>query len=183
MYCSRCGQAIGSQPVCANCGAPTGVSGVMPPSGYAMPMAASRVAKHLHTVGILWTVFAVYSAAQWFLVLPFLHAFLGGRQAWMPGPPTWTYGRFHPGGGLLEFISVMVLGRAIIALGVGIALLTRQPWGRIVAIVVAIVMLFKPLLGTLLGVYTLWVLLSRNADHDYAQMAADPEPGTPGSLS
>ena len=172
MYCSRCGQAIGAQPVCANCGASTGVVPEVPP--------VSRVARHLHTLGVLWVVFAVYSALRWVLVLPFLHAFLGGGEAWMSGPAVWTYVPFHPGNGLLAFISAMVLGRAVLALGVGIALLTRQSWGRILAIVMAIVMLFKPVLGTALGIFTLWVLAGRNADRDYGQLAAASEFGVGG---
>lgn len=136
-----------------------------------VPLPVSRVAKHFYTLGILWIVFSVYSVLRWMLVLPFLHAFLGGQQTWMPAPPTWTYGPFHPGGGLLAFISVFVFARAILSLAVGIALLTRQPWGRIFAIVIAVLTLIKPFLGTALAIYTLWVLLARNADLEYANIA------------
>ena len=80
------------------------------------------------------------------------------------------YGPFHPGGWLLEFITVMVLARAILSLAVGMALLTRQPWGRIFAIIIAVLTLIKPILGTVLAIYTLWILLGRNADQDYARM-------------
>jgi hypothetical protein len=180
MYCSRCGQPIGSQPACPSCGAPNGLINTMPQAGSAVGCcSSSKVFRHVRTLGILWVVYAVYSALQWMLVLPFLHSFFGGRQMWMPGPPVWNYGPFHPGSGLLEIISVMVLGRALLGLGVGIALLTRQSWGRIFAIVLGILILFKPLLGTLLGVYTLWVLLSRNADQDYAQLVAEKDLGFP----
>ncbi len=82
------------------------------------------------------------------------------------------YGPFHPGGWLLEFITVMVLARAILSLAVGIAILTRQSWGRIFAIIIAVLTLIKPILGTVLAIYTLWVLLSRNAEQDYAEIAA-----------
>ncbi len=82
------------------------------------------------------------------------------------------YGPFHPGGWLLELITVMVLARAILSLAVGITILTRQPWGRIFAIIIAVLTLIKPILGTVLAIYTLWVLLSRNAEQDYAEIAA-----------
>ena len=78
---------------------------------------------------------------------------------------------FHPGGWLLHLITVLVLARAVLSLAVGIALLTLQPWGRIFAIIIAVLTLIKPVLGTALAIYTLWVLLSRNADRDYAQLA------------
>ncbi len=161
MFCSRCGQSIGSQPQCPNCGAPTGVVSILP---------VSRVAKHLQTIGILWTVFAVYSVLRWVVVLPVLHVVLGGRTPWMPGPDTWVY-PFHPGGWLLHLITVLVLARAILSLAVGIALLTRQPWGRIFAIIIAVLTLIKPLLGTALAIYTLWVFFGNNADRDYSQIA------------
>jgi hypothetical protein len=150
-----------------------------------VPLAVSRVARHLHTLGILWTVFAGYSALSWLLVLPFLHVVLGGGMPWMTGPDTWVYAPFHPGGWLLHFITVIVFARAILSLAVGLALLTRQPWGRIFAIVVAVLTLIKPFLGTILAIYTLWVMLECNADQNYAQLSAErysfppPAPGPP----
>lgn len=169
MYCSQCGQAIGAQPQCPNCGAPTGVAGMV-------PLPVSRVAKHLQTLGILWTVFSVYSVLRWMLVLPFLHVFFGGRTPCMAGSDTWVYAPFHPGGWLLHFITIVVFGRALLSLAVGIALLTRQPWGRVFAIVIAILTLIKPFVGTALAIYTLWVLLARNADQDYQYLAATRDP-------
>ncbi|MHB8302043.1 MAG: hypothetical protein ACYDC6_04265 [Acidobacteriaceae bacterium] len=150
--------------MCANCGAPTGVAGIL-------PLPISRVARHLQALGILWAVFAVYTVLRWLLVLPVLHAVFGGAMPWMRGPDTWMYAPFHPGGWLLHLITVLVLARAVLSLAVGIALLTRQPWGRIFAIVIAVLTLIKPLLGTALAIYTLWVLLGNNADRDYAQQA------------
>jgi hypothetical protein len=192
MYCSQCGQPVGTQPHCPNCGAPTGVAGVTQPSvpgsvppvyPRGVPLAVSRVTRHLHTLGILWTVFAGYSVLRWLLVLPFLHiAFGGGR--WMNGSDAWMMmSPFHPGGWLLHFITVIVFARAILSLAVGLALLTRQPWGRIFAIVVAVLTLIKPFLGTILAIYTLWVLLECSADQNYAQLSAErhafPPPGRP----
>lgn len=51
----------------------------------------------------------------------------------------------------------------------GYGLLRRREWGRILAIVVALLNLFNFPLGTLLGVYTLWVLLQTNANELFAQ--------------
>ena len=179
MFCSKCGQAIGSQPLCPNCGAPTGI--VSPAVG-APPFFPSRLARHLHTLGILWVIFSIYMVLHWLLVLPFLHAFFG-RSAWMAGSNAWMYG-FHPGGWLLHVIAVMVIVRAILSLGVGIALLTRQPWGRIYAIVIAVLTLLKPFVGTILAIYTLWVLLCHNAGMEYDRIALAERttplyPGTP----
>lgn len=191
MYCSQCGQAVGAQPRCPNCGAPIGVPVVPQAVPGGMPFQISRVARHWHTLGVLWVVFAAYLVFRWLLVLPFLHMALGRgpwmRDPWMRGSGAWMIAPFHPGPWLLHIIAVVVFARAILSLAVGIALLTRQPWGRIFAIVVAVLTLIKPLLGTILAIYTLWVLLERNADQNYAQLAAErqvpPPPTAPGPPS
>lgn len=185
MYCSQCGQAVGAQPNCPNCGTPTGVTVAPQAILGQVPLAVSRVARHLHTLGILWAVFAAYLALRWLLVLPLLHRALGGEY-WMQGSDTWMLAPFHPGGWVLRVITIAVLIRVILSLAVGIALLSRQPWGRIFAIVVAVLTLIKPFLGTILAIYTLWVLLERNADQNYAQLAAERQaypPAAPGSPS
>jgi ABC-type glycerol-3-phosphate transport system permease component len=53
----------------------------------------------------------------------------------------------------------------------GYALMTRQPWGRILAIVFSIFALFHFPLGTALGIYTLWVLAPRFSGDEYAALA------------
>jgi hypothetical protein len=191
MFCSQCGQPVGSQPHCPKCGGT--VAGVTPPvvpgtpPGFpgVVPYSLSRVTRHVHTLGVLWIVFAVYMVLQWLLVLPLLHMALGGGR-WMAGSDTWIYAPFHPGGWLLHIIAIVVFSRAILSLAVGVALLTRQPWGRTFAIVVAVLTLIKPFLGTILAIYTLWVLLERNADQNYAQLAAQRQmypPVAPGPPS
>ena len=40
-----------------------------------------------------------------------------------------------------------------------------------VAIIVAIIALLNPILGTLLGIYTLWVLLPGEAEVEYRKMS------------
>ena len=50
----------------------------------------------------------------------------------------------------------------------GYGLLTRKPWARVLAIVVAILGLLNFPIGTLIGVYALWVLLSAPAETYFA---------------
>ena len=180
MYCSQCGARVGTEPYCPKCGAPNVVARVTPPAApgpppglpRVVPLAYSRIARHVQTLGILWIVFAVYSVLAWLMVLPFLHMAFG-HGAWMQGSDTWVIAPFHAGGWLLHFIAIFVFGRAILSLAVGFALLTRQPWGRIFAIIVAVLTLIKPVLGTILAIYTLWVLLETSADQNYAQLSAE----------
>ncbi len=57
---------------------------------------------------------------------------------------------------------------------VGWSLLTRRTWGRVLAIVAAVLVLFKFPFGTALGVYTLWVLAPAVSGLEYDSIA---EPG------
>jgi hypothetical protein len=70
-------------------------------------------------------------------------------------------------GALLPFVAVYTAITAALALLVGYSLLTRRPWGRVLAIVVGILTLLKPLLGTALGIYTLWVLAPSASGAEY----------------
>lgn len=181
MYCSQCGAPVGIEPHCPKCGAPNVVARPTPPAfpgpvptGYPrmVPLAYSRIARHVQTLAILWIVFAIYSVLTWLLVLPFLHMALG-HGGWMQGSDAWMMSPFHPGGWLLHFIAIVVFARALLSLAVGFALLTRQPWGRIFAIVIAVLTLLKPIVGTILAIYTLWVLLENSADQNYGQLSAE----------
>jgi len=69
---------------------------------------------------------------------------------------------------------VIVVGSGVIALLsiiCGVGLLQRKPWGRILAIVLAILSLIKIPLGTALGIYTLWVLAPATSGAEYDAIA------------
>ncbi|MGC9293073.1 MAG: zinc ribbon domain-containing protein [Acidobacteriaceae bacterium] len=169
MYCSQCGQPIQPQQAhCTVCGAPTGMG-----AGAGIPPAQMlRVSRHLQTLGILWTAYAGYTVLRWMLAVTFLHGFFGGGHGWPMGGP-WMMGRIpFFGAWLLPFITALLVLRAILSLAVGIALLTRQPWGRTFAIVMAILTVLKLFTGTALAVYTLWVMFGPNAQQEYSQIAA-----------
>ncbi len=61
--------------------------------------------------------------------------------------------------GVAALLSVLAIPGMI----AGIGLLARQSWARILAIVVAILGLLNFPLGTLIGLYTIWVLLQQDA--------------------
>ena len=168
MFCSACGQPV-DQPYCQKCGAPSGLL-----AGAALP-AVSRVAAHLRTLGILWIAYAIYELLRLIVVLPMLHMAFGGQTRWLDGQDVWVY-TFHPGGWLLHVIMAVVIVRSVLALIVGFGLLRAQPWGRVAAIILAILTLIKPLLGTILAIYTLWVLLSRDAGPEYDRIASQQPP-------
>jgi len=140
-----------------------------------VPFAASRVERHIQTLGILWLVYAGWLLITWAFAATFFSAFLGGmgHHPWGPlghGP----FGNGFPFAGvpwLIPFITIILVLRSALGIWTGIALLRRERWGRTLAIVVGVLALLKPLTGTLLGIYTLWVLLPAESARDYEQIS------------
>ena len=191
MTCPRCGAAVvGDARFCAACGATLSALGS---PGAASPMAASpmaanfsmrtagpRVERHLRTLGILWVVMGFYRILGLLIALPFLAGALGGMHGGPFGHGSMGGGPF--GGGfpfgqhawmaLLPMITVVVAMLSGLSFLVGYALITRQPWGRVLAIVVAFLTLLKIPFGTALAIYTLWVLMPAESAAEYERMQA-----------
>ncbi len=64
----------------------------------------------------------------------------------------------------------------------GVGLLARQTWARILAIVVAVLGLLNFPLGTLIGLYTLWVLLQDTASSYFTRQNQRVEIAPPAAL-
>ncbi|HUO15426.1 MAG TPA: zinc ribbon domain-containing protein [Verrucomicrobiae bacterium] len=152
MFCSRCGAQLQPNSVaCSNCGRRLG-----DPVG---PVAQSRLQGHLQTLGILWIILGAL-----FLIpaVPIL-LFGGGLHI--------VVHQQEPLATLLP-IAVYFIGATLLILGaggvcVGLGLKDHQPWARIAAIILGVLALFHPPLGTALGIYTLWVLLADENGEEY----------------
>lgn len=165
MYCSGCGQAMEpGQGFCPKCGR------AVAPMGFPMPdpqFVLASYAGKVRVLGILWLVYAGLSLILGFAGLAFAHAFLSGAfGTWMhgPTPPTWIFPA------VIHFAMLMLTLRCILAAVAGWGLLERTEWGRIVAIIAAIVCLIKIPFGTALGVATLIILLGYRNSMLYEQM-------------
>ncbi len=75
------------------------------------------------------------------------------------------------GGFTTNHRSLQLVFAAALALVAGFGLLNRRPWGRVVAIIAAILALLKFPLGTALGIYTLWVLAPGASGLEYDAIA------------
>src|SRR5271165_3693787 len=167
MFCSGCGQQVQlSQQACPRCGRPvsTPVMQAATSPSLAIPMMPSRVERHLQTLGILWLVYAGWLLVTWAFAATFLAGFFGawGHHAWGPFGGMGPFGNGFPFARMpwvLPFITLMLVLRSVLGIITGVALLRRERWGRPLAIVAAVLALLKPLTGTVLGIYTLWVLL------------------------
>jgi len=154
MFCSGCGRSLEQGLiVCPQCNRPVAPQ-VPPVPGFEFALAG--YASKIRVLGILWLVYAGITLIFGIVGLAFAHAFLsGGFAPWIAGnaPPMW----FFPG--LPRFAWVFLLGRAVLAAVAGWGLLERTQWGRIVAIVAAILCLIRIPLGTALGIATLIILI------------------------
>jgi len=191
MVCQACGSAVGPDTrFCANCGAQVVAPpppqyagappqyGTQPPQHAAYPsyppmMIVPRVQRHLQTLGTLWCAYAVYRVVTGFIGAFFVRAFMGRRF-----DGNWPFGRHMGWGGpampwmhLMPFIITFTLIAGLFAVFVGYSLLTRRSFGRILGIVAGILVLFKPVLGTALGIYTLWVLAPTVSGLEYDSIA------------
>ena len=156
MFCDSCGVALqAGQGYCTRCGKQV-IGPVSAGSG--------RVARHTHLLGILWIAYSALSLLCGVAVIAvsrFMHFRFGGMP---PEAPIFV-------APLLSFIALVLLAKGIIGIIAGSGLLQRQAWARVLTFVLAVISLFNMPFGTALGIYTLWVLISPNANSEYQAMA------------
>jgi hypothetical protein len=105
----------------------------------------------------------------------------GGRVVSARVIGLWGHGWFDDAGwgfpageilpAVLSTMGMLSLVLAGIGFVVGFGLMERRPWARTMAIVVGIIALLNPILGTVLGIYTLWVLLPGDAEVEYGKIS------------
>jgi hypothetical protein len=139
---------------------------VPPPPGLQFQL--ESYAGKVRVLGILWLVYAGVSLVLGFAGLAFVKAFLfhGSFGPWMHSrtSPDW----FGPA--WLHLIWIFLSVRVILCVVAGWGLLERTQWGRIVAIVAAILCLIRIPLGTALGIATLIILLGYRNSALYEQL-------------
>jgi hypothetical protein len=156
MFCDQCGTAIQSgQQFCNRCGKQITGSVV----GYPL---RSRLQEHLRLLAIFWFAFSALEALGG-LVLIILANTLFLHLSDMGAPPASTT-FLHP---LLTAVGFFVLAKAAAGFIAGWGLLHREPWARILTLVLGFLALIHIPFGTALGVYTLWVLLPAKAEEEY----------------
>ena len=161
MFCDSCGVQIqAGQSFCPRCGKAI-VGGVQPGS--------SRVARHTQLLGILWVAYSAFVALVSILILVFFQHMLPAILAAEPPqhggpPPEVVFGIMRP---LMHFMSIFLLCKAAAGVVAGVGLLQRAEWSRMLAIVLGCLSLINAPFGTALGIYTLWVLLSPNAELEF----------------
>ena len=160
MYCNACGNQIPDDArFCAKCGKPVAVVG---PPGVAVS-ARTRLEKHLPALALIWVIYsllrmfaggAILFAGSMFVP----HMFMFG----------WPFSHFFLPG-LITGLGVGVLVLGVLGVATGWGLWQREPWARIVALILGVLSLLHFPLGTALGIYTLWLLLPNDAAAEYSR--------------
>jgi hypothetical protein len=175
MFCSVCGGTlVAGQAFCPQCGRPVAAAAPVSPVP-PIPLAAvpgfqfelNNFAGKIRALSVVWFIYGGLSLVLAFAGLAFANAFFQGRfDNWMHGPmpPIW----FGPA--FIHLIWVVVIVRTGLALIAGWGLMEHAPWGRIVAIVAAIINLIKFPFGTALGIWTLVMLLGYRNSTLYDQL-------------
>lgn len=161
MYCDRCGTELqAGNRFCPSCGNSLGVSpGPLAP-------AVGRVGRHVQTLGILWfaaSALNLIGAAALLVLANTLFAHLERFPGPVP-PPAFLQG-------LLSALGLLLFIKALAGFAAGWGLLQRESWARPLTLVLGFISLINFPIGTALGIYTIWVLLSSGADEEYGRLS------------
>ncbi len=157
MFCDGCGAAVHpGQAFCSKCGKQI-VGPVM-----TMPQRPGRVQKHLHLLGIFWFAISAFNSIIGVVLYIVANTLLAPGGA--AGAPSFL----RP---LLSVVAIIVLGGSALGFTAGWGLTHCEPWARTLALVLAFLVLFINIpIGTAVGVYTMWVLLPGESEHEYETM-------------
>ena len=162
MFCDGCGSAVQpGQAFCSRCG-----KQVVGPVAV-MQMLPGRVQGHVHLLGIVWLAISAFNTiggVVLYILANTLFAHL--HELGAPEAPT---SFLRP---LLSVVAIFVLAKAACGFIAGWGLLQREPWARIIALVLGFIALFNIPFGTAVGVYTLWVLLPAQSEQEYGAIVA-----------
>jgi hypothetical protein len=166
MFCDGCGTTVQpGQLFCSNCGKQI-VGG-----GTTTPAARGRVQQHSHLLAIIWLAFSALEAVGGLMLFVVGNGlFPHIRQ--MGAPPDMPVSFFVV---LFNALGIIVLAKAVIGFFGGWGLLQRDPWARVLLLVLAFLSLPSIPFGTALGVYTLWVLLPAPSEREYETLVATRE--------
>jgi nicotinamide riboside transporter PnuC len=174
MVCFRCGcgQVLGAI-YCRQCGARLGAP-VQPPvlhawrePGSSQPVGEGRVAPNLQPLGIMWCLFGALRLAIGFTAATALRTL--SNAGIFDDAPMFV---MHSVRAMVPAIAMFSLIAGVASIVLGVALLARKPWARILGIVVGILSLVKIPVGTALGIYTLWVLAPAASGSEWERLAA-----------
>ncbi len=133
-------------------------------------MPSARVQQNLQPLGIMWCIFGAYRLITVLIGGLFLHSLM--QSGVFGGMPPVAFHMMRAFGPVIVLMTIAMSGAAIMT---GYALLTRKPWGRVLAIIFGILALLKIPFGTALGIYTLWALAPQTSGAEWDALSAGPQ--------
>jgi hypothetical protein len=162
MFCEACGtQLQPAQRFCSTCGKLVSPD----PFAAARVSPAGRVRQHIHALGIFWLVLSGLQMLGGLFLFAAANAFLLALQHGSYAAPLFV----RP---LIAIIALLISGKGLLGVAAGVGLLRRAAWARALVLFLAFLSLFELPFGTALAIYTIWVLLSPNADQEYRTLAS-----------
>jgi hypothetical protein len=162
MFCDGCGSTVQpGQGFCSRCG-----KQVVGPVTSLQPY-RGRVQQHVHLLGILWLAMSAFNAVGGMVLFIVAHTIFGRMHQY--GAPNTPTSFLHP---LLSLLAIFVLFKAACGFIAGWGLMQREPWARVLALVLSFISLFNIPFGTAIGVYTMWVLLPSQSQQEFDVLVA-----------
>jgi zinc ribbon protein len=156
MFCDQCGNVIvAGQQFCSQCGKAL--------LGGIQVIRRTRVQEHIRVLAIFWIAYSALNVIGGVVMIVLAGTVFGhvGRAAEIPGE---VFFWLRP---LMVSLGSITLVKAATGFFAGWGLLHREPWARILALIVGFLALLNIPLGTALCIYTLWVLLSAQSNQEY----------------
>ena len=181
MYCQYCGAQL---PIdarfCHACGRPTPV-GIVPAAAVAttLPTNPSEVlSRKLQTLGILWGIYSGFRILMGIWVVAVGQVFLPMLNDVLTQMPQHidAYPFFRFLSSIIALSAFFSVATGTLGLWAAWALWKRDPSGRIVALVAAVISLINVPFGTALGIYTMVVLLPEGTAESYARLGSPAKP-------
>ena len=124
---------------------------------------------HIHILGWLFISCAVLVG-----IVGMVMIFAGQLIEHLPivWPAEFPFGVVNLAGSLAVVAGLAILAIAAGVAAAGIGLLQYRSWGRVLAIVMSVLFLFKFPFGTAIAIYAFWVLFSEEGREHYQTLAA-----------
>jgi len=162
LYCPECGKPLASMPAASV--PPAMVGSTIPAPKPSPPQAQSHprdLAWHVRLLGIFWIIYGGLRIIPGLFFMSLAHV---GR-AFLPWPMRGFLAH------MLVPLGVLFAATAVAGIVVGWGLLQREPWARILALVLGALALVHIPIGTALGIYTFWALLSAQSGQEYRALS------------
>jgi len=175
MFCSGCGQTlVAGHTFCNHCGRPAAPP-VPPIPG--MQFQVENYAGKVKSLSLVWFIYAGFSFLAGVAGLTFAHAFFSNHSGfgpWGHGPWSDDPGNEWFGRTIMHLVWVKTIVRSALAMVAGWGLSEHSQWGRVVAIVAAVLSLLSFPFGTAIGIWTLVVLLGYRNATLYEELGRQP---------